>query len=278
MRKLADFAFMLRDWKLAHSTYDLLRTDFNNDKAWKYHAAAHVRTPFTSPFDRLTRFQEMTAISLILTGTPLTHKVRQETIEPMIDLACYSYIARCSATYSALRCLLVSVELLRLRGGGAVDEAAKWAIRARDAQSLGPIGHAMITERVGDCYAARPGRGPQGLGSRRRKAAMWKMLAANEWIAAGKTARAKHCLDYALPAYQETKFEDIRTFAEDMRRQTQYMPFLGDGDSSAGTAGIMGQDETPEELGRQNSNRRSMILSPPVVEDPRRGDDHFVES
>jgi len=42
MRKLADFAFMLRDWKLAHSVYDLLRTDFNSDKAWKYHAAAHV--------------------------------------------------------------------------------------------------------------------------------------------------------------------------------------------------------------------------------------------
>jgi hypothetical protein len=45
MRKLADFAFMLRDWKLAHSTYDLLRSDFNNDKAWKYHAAAHVELP-----------------------------------------------------------------------------------------------------------------------------------------------------------------------------------------------------------------------------------------
>jgi hypothetical protein len=57
MRKLADFAFMLRDWKLAHSTYDLLRTDFNNDKAWKYHAAAHVTTLSpASPLYRLTRF------------------------------------------------------------------------------------------------------------------------------------------------------------------------------------------------------------------------------
>jgi hypothetical protein len=42
MRKLADFAFMLRDWKLANSVYDLLRTDFSNDKAWKYHAGAQV--------------------------------------------------------------------------------------------------------------------------------------------------------------------------------------------------------------------------------------------
>lgn len=49
MRKLADFAFMLRDWKLAHGVYDMLRTDFNNDKAWKYHAAAHVRATLRCP-------------------------------------------------------------------------------------------------------------------------------------------------------------------------------------------------------------------------------------
>ena len=42
MRKLADYAFMLRDWKLAWSCYDLLRTDFANDKAWRYHAGAQV--------------------------------------------------------------------------------------------------------------------------------------------------------------------------------------------------------------------------------------------
>lgn len=43
MRKLADYAFLLRDWRLAHGVYELLRTDFNNDKAWKYHAGAQVR-------------------------------------------------------------------------------------------------------------------------------------------------------------------------------------------------------------------------------------------
>ena len=42
MRKLADYAFMLRDWKLAYSTYDIVRKDFANDKAWKYAAGAQV--------------------------------------------------------------------------------------------------------------------------------------------------------------------------------------------------------------------------------------------
>ena len=44
MRKLADYAFMLRDWRLAHSTYDIVRKDFANDKAWKYAAGAQVTT------------------------------------------------------------------------------------------------------------------------------------------------------------------------------------------------------------------------------------------
>ena len=42
-RKLADFAFMLRDFRLAASTYDLVRRDFSNDKAWPDYATATVR-------------------------------------------------------------------------------------------------------------------------------------------------------------------------------------------------------------------------------------------
>src|SRR5438045_1338660 len=65
MRKLADYAFMLRDWKLALSTYELLRTDFNNDKAWKYHAAAN----------------EMSAISMLLTPQTMATKSRIENVD-----------------------------------------------------------------------------------------------------------------------------------------------------------------------------------------------------
>ncbi|KAI9021914.1 ER-golgi trafficking TRAPP I complex 85 kDa subunit-domain-containing protein [Hyaloraphidium curvatum] len=40
MRRLADFAFMLRDWKLALSVYDTVRKDFQvEEKAIKYYAA-----------------------------------------------------------------------------------------------------------------------------------------------------------------------------------------------------------------------------------------------
>jgi len=275
MRKLADFAFMLRDWKLAHSVYDLLRTDFTNDKAWKYHAAAHVRNhACIVQFMKIDTPQEMTAVSLILTSTSLTHKIRQETIDPMIDLACYSYIARCSATYSALRCLLVSVELLRLRGGGAVDEAAKWAMRARESNSLGPIGHALVTERVGDCYVMRQGRGSQALGSRKRKAAMWKMLAANEWVTAGKSTRARHCLDDALPRYEDTKFDAIKGFSDSLKTRTGYTPLTG-----RNVGNLVDDDCEDGERLELGSKRKSIVISPSAVEDSRAAeDDHFVES
>lgn len=254
MRKLADFAFMLRDWKLAHSIYDLLRTDFNNDKAWKYHAAA----------------QEMTVITQVLTPAPVTHKVRADVIDPLLDLACYSYISRCSANYSALRCLLVSVELLRLRGGGAVDEAAKWAIRARGISGLGPVAHALITERVGDVYRARVGTGVRSLGNRKRKAAMWTMLAASEWYAAGKSRQAKRCVEVAMPMYADTGFDGIRGFVDGLKEKMGYVD-VGQGGEE--------EDEEDTERLEMGGKRMSVIAQAPVRElDKEEVDDNFVES
>lgn len=44
MRRLADFAFMLGDYRLAHGVYDTVRKDFQlEDKAVKYFAGTTVR-------------------------------------------------------------------------------------------------------------------------------------------------------------------------------------------------------------------------------------------
>lgn len=42
LRKLADYSFMLQDYKLALSVYDTVRKDFSTDKAFKHLAGAHV--------------------------------------------------------------------------------------------------------------------------------------------------------------------------------------------------------------------------------------------
>ncbi|KAK7208116.1 ER-golgi trafficking TRAPP I complex 85 kDa subunit-domain-containing protein [Myxozyma melibiosi] len=181
MRKLADYAVMLRDWRLAQSTYDILRKDFLNDKAWKYHAGA----------------QEMAATSLILSGTPLSSKTRMETLEPMLDSATYSYTSRCNQPTYALRTILMASELLRSRGGGAADDAARWLMKAISEKLMGNLAHALIIERVSACYAIRRGMGSQGWGSRRRKAAFWQLVAAKEWIGLDKKPHALECLEEA---------------------------------------------------------------------------------
>ncbi|KAI1413822.1 hypothetical protein F5Y13DRAFT_23786 [Hypoxylon sp. FL1857] len=187
MRKLADYAFMLRDWKLAHSTYDLLRSDFNNDKAWKYHAAA----------------SEMAAISLLIMPQNLSAKSRAETIDTAFEAAFYSYITRCSAPYGALRCLSLGLELLRLRGGSSVDEAAKWGIRLLESKIIGPVGDALIKERLAVCYASKNGMGTQQWGGRRRKSALWSVLGAEAWLAQSKYIQAQRCLNEARKTYSE---------------------------------------------------------------------------
>lgn len=192
IRKLADYSFMLRDWKLAYSTYDLLRGDFNNDKAWKYHAATN----------------EMAALSLLLLPQNLSSKTRAETVDTMFEAAFYSYLTRCSTPYGAIRCLTLGLELLRLRGGSNIDDAARWGVRLLESKILGPVGDALIKERLAVCYASKPGLGSQHLGSRRRKSAMWSILSADAWLRQSKYIQSQRCLNEARRTYSDLPAEN----------------------------------------------------------------------
>ena len=216
MRRLADYCFMLRDWKLALSTYDILRTDFQNDKAWRHYAGA----------------AEMAALSALMAPIPMTSKSRSENIDAWIEAASYSYTdrQRSAAPYYALRTLALSFELLRLRGSSAADDAARWATRILDTGLVGAIGHALITERISACYSIRTGVGIYKLGSRRRKAALWAVLAAENWWRLDKSLPAEKCLDTALRLYSvqagneeggvvKLPFEDMQYFVDDLRQQ-----------------------------------------------------------
>jgi hypothetical protein len=218
MRRLADYCFMLRDWKLALSTYDILRTDFQNDKAWRHYAGA----------------AEMAAISALMAPTPLSSKNRAENIDAWIEAASYSYTdrQRSAAPYYALRTLALSFELLRLRGSSAADDAARWATRILESGLVGAIGHALITERISACYSIRTGTGAYKLGSRKRKAAFSAILAAEHWWRLEKSLQAEKCLDTALRLYHvhsenrvgakdATRLPtiDMQRFVDDLKQQ-----------------------------------------------------------
>lgn len=190
MRQLADYSFMLRDWKLAHSTYELLRTDFRNDSAWLYHAAAN----------------EMFATSFLLAPQSMNSKVKTDTVDQMLEIASYSYLKRCSKPSGAIRCLTVAIELLKSRGSAGAEDAAKWGAKLLELGILTIIAQAFITERIADCYRSRSGAGLLRTGSRNRQTAFWDILAAKAWMNLGKLVRVRHRLKLAGIAYR--RFND----------------------------------------------------------------------
>ncbi|KAE9978111.1 hypothetical protein EG327_007519 [Venturia inaequalis] len=261
MRKLADYAFMLRDFKLAQSTYDLLRGDFDNDKAWKYYAGAN----------------EMAAVSTLLSTQAMTSKVRVETVDRMLEAATHSYIHRSMTPYYALRSLIMGLELLKLRGSSAADDAARWGSRTLEAGLVGPIGTALLTERIGVCYSSKQGIGSMSWGSRRRKSAFWAVLAAEAFVNLGKSNQAEKCLEevwtlYGLKgdskgAQTKLEFDGMRGLLDELREKIVSARLVAQGyrgedgsddNSTVGEKSILVEEES-ETLDEGRPHRRSLI-------------------
>ena len=193
MRRLADYSFMLRDWRLAHSIYDILRKDFANDKAWKYHAGA----------------QEMSAMSLLLQNSYLSEKARTDSLDLMLDSASYSYLSRCSAPYFGMRTLFAAVELLDAKPEARRD-ATKWATRILESGILNGASYSMVVQRISRLYE---GRQP-------RKAAFWSVLACESWITNEYYEYAQVCLDNARAVYMEERnWTDVTEFLQSLQMQ-----------------------------------------------------------
>lgn len=166
MRQLGDYAFMLRDYKLAYSTYDYLRADFGHDKAWSYHAAAN----------------EMAAISSLLTSHAFNSKSRSESLDQMLESAAYSYLTRCSLPFNVNRCLTIAIELLKSRGAIVADDAARWGGKLLELGVLTPGAQALTTERIAECYMSRRVPSLAAVGTRNRQAALWDVLGSESWM------------------------------------------------------------------------------------------------
>lgn len=270
LRKLADYAFMLRDYKLASSTYELLRGDYANDKAWKHLAGAN----------------EMCCAATLL--NPLTSsgssKFKIENFDQMLETASYSYLTRCSDPFSSLRAMLLGVELLKVRGRAASELAAKWAIRTLEHGLVGSIGHVLISERIASCFADRIGIGNTNWGMRKRKAALWNVMAADEWMKLGRAEIAAERLDDAQELYNETKnsqstkhFHELAAYLEQLRLAvrmklgearrrgfsgaTRQLELEGEGDGQGDV-----EDETMEEMNPleklDSRGKRRSLLGP----------------
>lgn len=255
LRKMADYAFMLRDWKLAASTYDLLRSDFGNDKAWKYHAGVH----------------EMCAVATLLNPLSSTSKSKLEPIEQLLEMACYSYLTRCSDPQNTLRTIILGAELLKSRGGSAAESAAQWATRTLSMNLLGSIGRLLVSERVSACFASKIAINGTRWGTRRRKAGMWALLAAEGWLEQGQPNLASCALEEADRQYGDTVEDGVFTIPEmqqvvdDLRHAIKIgcleaRGLGGDDEEGMETPTDMGTEETREKLDfRGHAHRKSLM-------------------
>ena len=263
--KLAAFSFMLRDYKLAASTMELVRSDFSNDKAWKYAAGANEICCIASLLNPLT-------------GTA-SAKFKLENFDQMLDTALTSYLNRTQDAVLALRAMLLGLELLKVRGKAAAEIAAKYGIKAVELGLVSPgsIGHVLLSERIASCFGSQIGAGgTTGLGTRRRKAALWNVISADEWMKLGMAAYANERLDEARELYADTKHGDSIAQFTELDGFMQQLAFtirikLGQGKRNRGLSGaseVMQQevdDETVEDMGKQNDaenkgHRRNLSL------------------
>jgi len=90
----------------------------------------------------------------------------------------------------------MSIELLSSKGGTAPDDAVRWAGKALSAGSLGDIGTCLLIERIASCYKVMHPR-------RRRKMALWSVLACESWMGVGCRGFAVRCLRDASGVYKD---------------------------------------------------------------------------
>ena len=253
MHRLADYAFMLRDWKLASSIYDILRADFNDDKAWNHHAVAN----------------EMAALSILLTTQNANSKARTDMIDAFIDSASYSYLTRCGNLQNAVRCLILAIELYRSRGGPATGDAARWGQRLLELSIMSPLTNGLLIERLTVCYAMQQGVGTLQWGSRSRKEAFSHFLAAEVWLRLARPGNAKARLHDASVCYgMSDKHSKLPSFPGMQQLWAELQEDIATQGTRGGQQAVAGTSNQIEDIGDEvedydtlvqfdKSNRRS---------------------
>jgi hypothetical protein len=135
MRKLADFAFMLRDYKFALNIYEAVKRDYATDKAWKHHAG----------------IQEMIGTCLLLLPHPLPSK---NEVDQAFEKAVQQYLTRCTSPYFATRSTVIYYELLKSRRMWREVPTALVRMTGEDSD----LRSALFLEQAAHCFlrAQRP--------------------------------------------------------------------------------------------------------------------------
>lgn len=193
-RRLADFEFMLRDYRSAANIYDSLRRDFAQDRAWRYASAA----------------TEMYGLSLLLahsffspsippTTTPIPFTNLQHTeITSWLEQAVISYHQ--SGPSSQIQIDALRITVLYYEAWKAIREwRGVGAALVKGAGEADEVPSAVLIEEaaVADTEGGKSGKG-------KRRSAFHLILAARRYETAGLKTYSRRCLDRASQIYRST--------------------------------------------------------------------------
>ncbi|KAF9320941.1 Trafficking protein particle complex 8 [Podila horticola] len=133
MRKLADWAFMLRDYKFASSVYETAKKDYASDKAWKYYGGA----------------QEMIGLCQLMTPQPLGAK---NDVDHYIESAVNSYIHKAKSPFFGSRATLLAFELFKQRNMYRESPITLTRMTAE----VSDLRNGLFLEQAAHCYLKLP--------------------------------------------------------------------------------------------------------------------------
>ncbi|KAJ3220266.1 Trafficking protein particle complex 8 [Dinochytrium kinnereticum] len=174
MRKLADYSFMLRDYRFAYSVYESVRKDFQgNDKALKHYAGS----------------QEMLALCLIMSESNI-----RGSLDTLLESAIGHYLDANTAVL-ATRITMFVYEIFKYRS--QYREIPNILLRMIGDDS--DLRSALLLEQAAFCYAKSS---PPML----RKFAFYTILASYRFNKCSQPAHAFRCYNIALDLYKNKKW------------------------------------------------------------------------
>ncbi|KAJ1904461.1 hypothetical protein LPJ81_002481, partial [Coemansia sp. IMI 209127] len=165
LRKLADYSFMLKDFRFAQSVYQVARRDFQSEKTWKCYAGA----------------QEMVGISKLMMEIHATKAEFDSNFEDAISM--YLYKTQTQQHFLAVRCIILYYELLKHHRLFSFAPGALLRVPGSVASLF-----ALMNEQAAYAYLKSNSRPEM------RKFSFYAMVAAQAYQGAGMADLAYRCL------------------------------------------------------------------------------------
>ncbi|EPX71187.1 TRAPP complex subunit Trs85 [Schizosaccharomyces octosporus yFS286] len=198
-RRMADFLFMLREYKRAYEIYDELRKTFCQERAWNYLASC----------------LEAQIICLLMQNRAITPKLRTSVLDKIFNDMVLVYAARLHSLYYTSRSIVIGSLLLATRPGNCIDDAVHWFQRLTNLNviPLSKFEYAFFITCLAGLFTVRASLPSldKVINGRERKAAFWFLHSIKNWLDCDHPKMALVCWKFASCIYEDSCWSVLST-------------------------------------------------------------------